>query len=114
MIFCLATWKKNDNQTDPTMFQFYHNIDKERVLYEDHGIWKITCYSLMKLRLLLHEVKDLCENNDDGCWRTYIRIFVRLDARIPIMKDLKLKKQGGEWLVMHFRYARIPILSDKC
>jgi hypothetical protein len=52
--------------------------------------------------LLFHEVKkEMCStrydaNNDDGCWRTYIRICMRLDARIPIMKELKVKKQGGE------------------
>ncbi|EEF43991.1 conserved hypothetical protein [Ricinus communis] len=37
------------------------------------------------------------ENNFNGLWRSYMRIRVSVDVRLPLKKKMKLKKQSGEW-----------------
>jgi 14-3-3 protein epsilon len=94
------------------LFQFYHKVDKDRVL--SGGPWHFENHMLV-----LHEVKEgdlfnqiplnhvdmwvqmrnvigkfiQYDASNNGFWRTYIRIRVRLDVRIPIKKELKVKNQ---------------------
>jgi 14-3-3 protein epsilon len=110
------------------LFQFYHKVDKDRVL--NGGPWHFENHMLV-----LHEVKEgylfnqiplnhvdmwvqihhlpagfmtqrigeqmrnvigkfiQYDASNNGFWRTYIRIRVRLGVRIPIKKELKVKNQ---------------------
>jgi 14-3-3 protein epsilon len=110
------------------LFQFYHKVDKDRVL--NGGPWHFENHMLV-----LHEVKEgylfnqiplnhvdmwvkihhlpagfmtqrigeqmrnvigkfiQYDASNNGFWRTYIRIRVRLGVRIPIKKELKVKNE---------------------
>ncbi|MCI78824.1 hypothetical protein A2U01_0100095, partial [Trifolium medium] len=43
-----------------------------------------------------------------------MRIHVRLDVRIPIRKELKVKNQGGEWHVVQLRYEKLGNFCFLC
>lgn len=46
-------------------------------------------------------------NNNSGFWRSYMRINVRLDVRIPLKTEKKVKTLGGEWMTIIFKYERL-------
>lgn len=48
------------------------------------------------------------ENNFSGCWKSYIRIRVRLDIRKALRKGLTLMLAKGESHWVSFKYERIP------
>ncbi|GAU46344.1 hypothetical protein TSUD_180770 [Trifolium subterraneum] len=131
------------------LFQFYHKVDKERVL--SGGPWHFENHMLV-----LHEVKEgdlfnqiplnhidiwvqihhlpagfmtqrrgeqigngigkfiQYDASNNGFWRTYMRIRVKLDVRIPIKKELKVKIQGGEWHVVQLRYEKLGNFCFLC
>lgn len=52
--------------------------------------------------------------NNVGVWREYMRIRVKVDVRVPLKKEKKIKKPGGEWKVVHFKYERLGIFCFAC
>lgn len=56
------------------------------------------------LRNYIGSLMEYDENNNVGVWRTFMRIKVRLDVRVPLKKEKKVKKPGGDWRVVKFRY----------
>lgn len=38
-----------------------------------------------------------------------MRLKVRVDVRLPLKKDQKVRKTGGEWCVAKFKFERLEI-----
>ncbi|XP_019190338.1 PREDICTED: uncharacterized protein LOC109184755 [Ipomoea nil] len=54
------------------------------------------------------------ERNFDGTMRTYYRVRVTIDATKPLKKQMKLKKDNGVWVLVDFRYERLPTFCFVC
>lgn len=46
--------------------------------------------------------------------RNYLRIKVALDVRRPLKNCMKIKKTGGDWLWIKFKYERLPSFCFYC
>lgn len=53
-------------------------------------------------------------NNYGGIWRNFMRIRVAVDVRRPLKRRMKIKKQGGEWSWIQFKYERLPTFCFFC
>lgn len=40
--------------------------------------------------------------NFDGNWKSFVRICVLIDIRKPLKDQMKLKRNGDEWILMKF------------
>ena len=47
------------------------------------------------------------EHNLTGVWRNYMRLRVSIDVRKPLKRRIRLKREGGEWLWVDFKYERL-------
>lgn len=54
------------------------------------------------------------QNNFNGHWRSYMRIRVKLDVRNPLKRRMKIKKEGGEWCWVNFKYERLSTFCFYC
>lgn len=54
------------------------------------------------------------ESNFDGSWRTIYRIRVELDITRPLKKKMKMKRDDEAWVVVEFRYERLPTFCFLC
>lgn len=50
----------------------------------------------------------------DGSWKQFVRVRVAIDISKPLKRRLKLKKEGGEWLGIDFKYERLPTFCFLC
>lgn len=48
------------------------------------------------------------KNNFDGKWKAFMRVRVEIDITKPLKRRMKLKKPGGEWFWINFKYERLP------
>lgn len=53
-------------------------------------------------------------NNNVGIWKPFMRIKVRVHVRNPLKKERKVRKAGGEWNVVKFKYERLGIFCYLC
>lgn len=60
------------------------------------------------------EFLEFDENNKTGPWRAYMRIRARLDVFKPLKKEWKVRREGGEWSVVHFKYERLGVFCYLC
>lgn len=60
------------------------------------------------------EFMEYDTKNNTGVWRSFMRIRVKIDARVPLKTEKKVKKPGGEWKVVHFKYERLGVLCFVC
>ncbi|KAL9443940.1 hypothetical protein AB3S75_017171 [Citrus x aurantiifolia] len=49
-----------------------------------------------------------------GVWRNYMRIRVSINVRKPLKRRMKLKKAGGDWIWVDFKYERLNIFCFIC
>ncbi|XP_024033517.1 uncharacterized protein LOC112095650 [Citrus clementina] len=54
------------------------------------------------------------ENNLKGVWRNYMRLRVTLDVRKPLKRRMRLKRTGGEWFWVDFKYERLNVFCFIC
>ena len=54
------------------------------------------------------------EHNLMGVWRNYMRIRVAIDVRKPLKRRMKLKKAGGDWIWVDFKYEHLNIFCFIC
>ena len=132
------------------LFQFFHEIDINRVL--ESGPWTFDQHILLVNRLdenkqpqnvplfladfwiqiynlpigfmsekFLKNIRDYVgiflgsdEHNCMGVWRNYMRIWVSIDVRKPLKRRMKLKKEGGEWIWIDFKYEQLNIFCFIC
>lgn len=52
--------------------------------------------------------------NFQGLWRSYLRIKVAIDVRHPLKSKMRIKKSGGDWIWIHFKYERLPSFCFFC
>lgn len=52
--------------------------------------------------------------DDVSSSRNYLRIKVALDVQQPIKRRMKIKRSGGEWLWIQFKYERLPQFCFFC
>ncbi|KAK1404491.1 hypothetical protein POM88_004096 [Heracleum sosnowskyi] len=52
--------------------------------------------------------------NFQGLWRNYLRVKVAIDVQFPLKSRMKIKKAGGEWLWINFKYERLPSFCFYC
>lgn len=52
--------------------------------------------------------------NFKGLGKNYLRIKVALDVRRPLKIGMKIKKAGGDWLWINFKYERLPSFCFYC
>ncbi|KAJ8758931.1 hypothetical protein K2173_002710 [Erythroxylum novogranatense] len=53
-------------------------------------------------------------NNFSDIWRSYMRIRVAVDVNKAIKHEMKIKRQGGEWVTLDFKYERLPTVYFVC
>ncbi|XP_074356269.1 uncharacterized protein LOC141695969 [Apium graveolens] len=53
-------------------------------------------------------------NNIEGGWKPYVRIRVCMDVRKPIKRRMKIKREGGAWGWVNFKYERLSTLCFVC
>lgn len=46
--------------------------------------------------------------------RNYLRIQVAIDVRKPLKSKMRIKKKGGDWLWINFKYERLPSFCFFC
>nr|GMD98183.1 uncharacterized protein LOC109147766 [Ipomoea batatas] len=54
------------------------------------------------------------ENNSEGWWSTFIRIRVSIDITKPLTSKMRIRRPGGEWSWISFRYERLPNFCFIC
>lgn len=47
-------------------------------------------------------------------WRNYLRIKVAIDVRRSLRSKMRIKKSGGEWIWINFKYERLPSFCFYC
>lgn len=47
-------------------------------------------------------------------WREFYKVRVRIDINVPLCRKMKLKKKGGEWVWVNFKYEHIPTFYFIC
>lgn len=50
----------------------------------------------------------------DGTWRQYVRIRVQLDVQKPLKRRMKIKREGGSWNWVNFKYERMENFCFVC
>lgn len=53
-------------------------------------------------------------NNFSGLWRDFFRVRVTIDVQKPLRRKMKLKKKGGEWMWVTFKYEHAPTFCFIC
>lgn len=52
--------------------------------------------------------------NVNGGWRLFSRIRVKMELDKPLKRRMKLKRDGGEWFWINFKYERISSFCFVC
>lgn len=52
--------------------------------------------------------------NFQGMCRNYLRIRVVIDVHRPLKSQMRIKKAGGEWMWIQFKYDRLPSFCFYC
>lgn len=52
--------------------------------------------------------------NMNDMWKQFIRIRVRMDVNKPLKRRMKLKREGGEWSRLNFKYERLSMFCFVC
>jgi hypothetical protein len=54
------------------------------------------------------------KNNKTSFWRQYMRIRVKVDVRLPLKKDTKVKDRTGGWCTVNFKYEKLGVFCFVC
>lgn len=52
--------------------------------------------------------------NFQSIWRNFLRIKVAVDVYKPLKSQMRIKKAGGEWMWIKFKYERLPSFCFYC
>lgn len=55
-----------------------------------------------------------CPSNFVGGWRDYLRVRVLVDVLKPLKRRMKVRKAGGEWDWINFKYENVPTFCFIC
>lgn len=60
------------------------------------------------------EFVEYDNNNSSSFWRNYMRSRVTVDVRLPLKRCKKIKKPGGEWFIVKFKYEKLSMFCFIC
>lgn len=60
------------------------------------------------------EYIESCPRNFNGVWREYMRIRVSIDLSKPLKRRMKVRRSGGEWQWITFKYENVPTFCFIC
>lgn len=60
------------------------------------------------------EFLEADRNNFVGVWRDYLRVRVRMQIDKPLKRRMKIKKSGGDWFWVNFKYEHVPTFCFIC
>jgi hypothetical protein len=60
-----------------------------------------------KLANYIGAFMEYVKNNKTSFWRQFMRIRVKVDVRLPLKKEMKVKDREGEWCTMKFKYEKL-------
>ncbi|KAM6593181.1 hypothetical protein CsatA_000884 [Cannabis sativa] len=63
---------------------------------------------------VIGELVETDPKNNNGLWRDFMRVRVRVNIDQPIKRRMKLKKAGGEWFWAPFKYEFLPTFCYIC
>ncbi|XP_074378336.1 uncharacterized protein LOC141719869 [Apium graveolens] len=74
-----------------------------------HDILKdfITINVLKSIGMYVGEFLKADSNSFDGGWKSFIRIKVMLNIMKPFKRRMKIKREGGSWSWINFKYERL-------
>lgn len=52
--------------------------------------------------------------NFEGIWKEYVRIRVTIDIQKPLKRRMKIKREGGAWSWINFKYERLGNFCFVC
>ena len=52
--------------------------------------------------------------NNSGFWKSYMRIMVRLDVRLPLLRWKKIRKADAGLVIVRFQYERLGVFCYLC
>lgn len=52
--------------------------------------------------------------NFNGMWKPYVRIRVKMNVTRPLKRRMKIKREGGNWSWINFRYERLSTFCFVC
>ncbi|KAK6115860.1 hypothetical protein DH2020_008129 [Rehmannia glutinosa] len=100
------------------MFQFYHAQDLKRVM--DGGPWDFDNLRLMLVQVgrqlgdFIGNFLEYDPRSSNSIWKTFMRIKVGVDVRLPLKRCKKVKLQGEDWYVVNFMYERLGSFCFVC
>jgi hypothetical protein len=54
------------------------------------------------------------KNNQTSFWRQYMRVRVKVDVRLPLKKEAKVKDREGNWCTVKFKYEKLGVFCFVC
>ncbi|XP_074337384.1 uncharacterized protein LOC141674572 [Apium graveolens] len=97
--------------------------DPKMVLLNEADIW-IQVYDIPKgfvsesiLQSIANSIGCFVKSdpvNLNGLWKSYYRIRVRVDVSKPLKRRMKIKREGGEWSWVNFKYERLSTFCFVC
>jgi hypothetical protein len=54
------------------------------------------------------------KNNNTSFWRQYMRLRVKIDVRLPLKKDTRVKDREGNWCIVKFKYEKLGTFCFIC
>jgi hypothetical protein len=76
------------------------------------GLMKVTVGT--QLANYIRAFVEYDKNNNLSFWRHYIRIRVKIDVRMPLKKDTKVKNKEGNWCTVNFKYEKLGTFCFVC
>ncbi|KAL8126012.1 hypothetical protein AgCh_013345 [Apium graveolens] len=52
--------------------------------------------------------------NFDSTWKQYVRVRVKMNIQKPLKRRMKIKREGGSWSWINFKYERLGNLCFVC
>ncbi|KAJ9175225.1 hypothetical protein P3X46_013802 [Hevea brasiliensis] len=112
------------------VFQFFHQIDHDRVVQGDPwnfltkvDIW-VQLHDLVSgfkservaknIGNFLSEILCADPKNYDHIWRDYMCVRVRMDVRKPLKRKMRIKMPKGDWVTISFKYERLGTFCFFC
>lgn len=108
----LLVYQKLEANEDPHLINLHHSDIWVQVYDLPRGLWSENI--LINIGKSVGEVVKMDPANLNGGWRVYARIRIKLDLNKPLKRRMKLKREGGEWSWVNFKYERLSTFCFFC